>query len=67
MNGYSIGRPKDPRDDDPRYSAFEEACTAATTLAGEANKFYADDVLAVWHDDTGEILALVLHGVVYRP
>jgi len=61
MPPYSIGCPTSPREDDPRFDDLDEAIAAAVTHS------YDDGVwaVAVWEDDSGELLALVYQQQVF--
>jgi hypothetical protein len=56
---YSFGDPHNPQPDDERYPTQEAAELAAVERRYEW-------ILAVWDDVTGEVLALVWEGTVYR-
>lgn len=56
---YSFGDPHNPRPDDPRFPTQEAAEQAALERRYEW-------ILAVWDDVTGEVLALIFDGTVYR-
>jgi hypothetical protein len=56
---YSYGTPHNPQPDDERFDTQEAAELAALNQPHEG-------VVAVWDDVTGEVLALVWEGAVYR-
>jgi hypothetical protein len=56
---YSIGDPHNPQPTDPRFPTQDAAELAALERQYEW-------ILAVWDDVTGEVLALVWDGAVYR-
>jgi len=58
---FSAGHLTSPRPDDPRFNEYAEAEQAAV------NKSVDDDVWAVWEDESGEILAIVYQGQVFKP
>jgi len=65
MMAYSIGDPADPLSDDPRFDTREAAEIAA--IERTVTELHSNEVLAVWEDGSGEILALVFCGIVYQP
>lgn len=56
---YSFGDPHNPLPTDLRF----DTAAAAEIAALEA---LDPDILAVWDDESGEVLALVFNGTVYR-
>lgn len=60
---FSYGDPDDPRPNDPRFDTEEDATAAAQ--AYQIQRPHDGGVLAVWEDESGEIMALVFAGYAY--
>lgn len=58
---FSVGDPRDPQPSDPRFTSRIEAEQYARTRS------FPNSVLAVWHDASGEVIALAFDGFVYWP
>jgi hypothetical protein len=61
---FSYGHPSSPQDDDPRFESYEEALKAAEQ---HQNEKPWDGIPAIWDDETGEVLALLLDGLLFLP
>jgi hypothetical protein len=59
---YSVGSLERPREDDDQFADLEEA----EMLAMEQSR-YSDTTMAVWDNESGEVLAIAYAGIVYTP
>ncbi len=59
---FSFGDPDSPCEDDPRYISEEESIHKALEYQNERP---FEGVLAVWEDDSGEIVCLICRGIEY--
>jgi hypothetical protein len=58
---FSVGDPRDPQQTDPRFASRIEA----EHFAREHS--FPNIVLAVWHDSSGEVVALAFDGLIFWP
>lgn len=56
---YSVGDLRSPQPDDQRFTTQAEAEHYARETS------YPDRVLGIWHDDSGDLVAIVYDGLVY--
>lgn len=61
MSKYSVGHLMMPATDDPRFDTEAEALAHA----GEKGAKNYNTMLGVWHDESGELVAIVYEGTVF--
>jgi ABC-type cobalt transport system substrate-binding protein len=61
---FSYGHPSSPQENDPRFESYEDALKAAEQYQ---NKHPWNGILAIWEDESGEVLALLFDGLLFLP